>query len=202
MAEGVVAAIGAAWRNPRAAMARQMREGSSEERALFHLMAACGLGFLASLPAAIRNARAVEADDALAATIGAHLFGFLFVAPLLMYGVAALVHLGARAFGATGRYLHARMALFWALIVGAPIALVLALIGVAAEATLGAGVLPWLTPLGYAGLALWLWIFGTSLAEAEGFAHGGRVVAALAAGFGGLAVLVAMLADGAASAGG
>jgi hypothetical protein len=201
MAEGVVAAIGAAWRNPRRAMARQMREGASEERALFHLMAACGLGFLASLPAAIRTARALEADDALAATIGAHLFGFLFVAPLLMYGVAALVHLGARAFGATGPYLHARMALFWALLVGAPIALGLALGGVAAEMAFGAGVLPWLAPLGYAGLALWLWIFGTSLAEAEGFAHGGRVTAALVAGFVGLAALVAALAGGS-SAGG
>jgi hypothetical protein len=196
MAEGVVAAIGAAWRNPRQAMARQMREGASEERALFHLMAACGLGFLASLPAAIRTARAVEADDALAATIGAHLFGFLFVAPLLMYGVAALVHLGARAFGATGPYLHARMALFWALLVGAPIALGLALGGVAAEVAFGAGVLPWLAPLGYAGLALWIWIFGTSLAEAEGFSHGGRVTAALVAGFVGLAALVAALAGG------
>jgi hypothetical protein len=201
MAEGVVAAIGAAWRNPRQAMARQMLEGASEERALFHLMAACGLGFLASLPAAIRTARAVEADDALAATIGGHLFGFLFVAPLLMYGVAALVHLGARAFGATGHYLHARMALFWALLVGAPIALGLALGGVAAEIAFGPGVLPWLAPLGYAGLALWLWIFGTSLAEAEGFAHGGRVTAALAAGFVGLAALVAALAGGS-SAGG
>jgi hypothetical protein len=202
MAKGVVAAIGAAWRDPRAAMARQMREGATEERALFHLMAACGLGFLASLPAAIRNARTVEADDALAATVGGHLFGFLFVAPLLMYGVAALVHLGARAFGAKGPYIRARVALFWALLVGAPIALGLALIGVAAEVAFGAGVLRWLAPLGYAGLALWLWIFGSSLAEAEGFAHGGRVTAALAAGFGGLAVLVAVLASGAASAGG
>ena len=44
------------------------------------------------------------------------------------------------------------------------------------------GGLPWLSVLGYAGLAFWLWLFAASLAEAEGFSATGRVAAVLGAG--------------------
>jgi hypothetical protein len=145
MAEGLVDAIWHGWRDPRGAMARQVAAGLSEPRALVHLMLACGLYFVASLPNAVREARALAVPDE--GAIAAHLFAWIAVAPLLAYALAALVHLAALAFGARGGFLAARAALFWSALLAAPVALALAVIGVGAEA---AGLLPWTTrPAGW-----------------------------------------------------
>ena len=66
--------------------------------------------------------------------MSAHLFGYVALAPLIAYGLAAVVHLVARAFGARGSFLAARAALFWSALAAAPVALGVALVGVAAEA--------------------------------------------------------------------
>lgn len=188
MAEGIVAAMARSYRDPRAEMARQVAAGLTEARALAHLFLACGLGFVASLPGAVRKAQGLgDVPDPLAGTVSAYLFGYLFVAPLLFYGLAALLHLVARAFGGRGGFLGARAALFWVALLGAPIALGLALAGALAEIAGGAGLLPWIDYLGYAGLAFWLWLLAASLAEVEGFAATRRVAAALALAFAGLA---------------
>lgn len=193
MSEGLVAAIARGWRDPRGEMARQIAEGLSESRALLHLFTACGLALLASLPNAVRNAQGLEIEEPLSGVISAHIFGYLLVAPLLLYGFAALVHLGAKAFGARGGYLQARSAVFWAALMGAPIAMGLALVGVAAEIAGGAGMLRWIGYLGYAGILFWLWLLAASLAEAEGFGPTYRVAAVLVAGFGLLALAVRSL---------
>jgi hypothetical protein len=192
MAEGLVDAIWRGWRDPRGAMARQVAAGLSEPRALFHLMTACALYFVASLPNALRTARSLTIPDPVEGAIAAHLFAWIVVAPLLGYGLAALVHLAARAFGGRRPFLAARAALFWSALLGAPLALGLALIGVAADAG-GPTLLPWATWLGYAGLAFGLWLFAASLAEAEGFAATGRVAAVVAAAFAGIGGLLALL---------
>lgn len=201
VAESLAAAVGHAWRAPREAMANQVARGLSEPRAVFHLLTACGLYAVASLPAAVREAAQLDVEDPLSAAIAAHLFGYLGVAPLVAYGAAALIHLAARGFGATGPFLAARAALFWALLLGTPIALALALLGVAAEASGTAGLLLSIQLLGYAGLGYWLWLFAASLAEAEGFAGTGRVAAVVAATFVGVAAVLAALAGGSATAG-
>lgn len=198
---GLVAEVAGAYRDPRGAMARQVAAGLSEPRAFFHLMLACGLGFVASLPNAVRAARGIEADDPLAAAVAAHFFGYVFVAPLLLYGVAALLHLAARAFGGRGGFLAARAALFWALVLAAPMALGLALAGALLEMAGGGRLLPWLGLLGYAGFAFWIWLLAASLAEAEGFAATGRVAAAVALGFAGVAIGVGALTLGATASG-
>jgi hypothetical protein len=196
MARGLVADMARAYRDPRASMARQLH-GAEETRALFYLMAACGVLFVASVPQAIRTALLIDADEPVHAAIGAHLFGFLFVAPLLLYGAALAVHGFARLCGGRGTPLGARVALFWSLLLLAPAALVIALLTAAAEIAAGPAVLPWASLLGYAGLALWLWIFAECLAEAERFERSGRVAVALAGSFGAIALLVALLARGA-----
>lgn len=193
MSEGLVAAIARGWRDPRGEMARQIAEGLSESRALLHLFTACGLALLASLPNAVRNAQGLEIEEPVSGVISAHIFGYLLVAPLLLYGFAALVHLGAKAFGARGGYLQARSAVFWAALMGAPIAMGLALVGVAAEIAGGAAMLRWIGYLGYAGILFWLWLLAASLAEAEGFGPTYRVAAVLVAGFGLLALAVRSL---------
>lgn len=195
MAErGVVGAILRGYADPRASMARQVEAGLSEPRALAHLMLACGLGFLASLPNALRISPEIAAEAPVAGAVAAHLFGYLLVAPLLLYAVAAAVHLGARAFGGRGGFLAARSALFWSLVLGAPIALALALVGVVAQATAGTAGLPIVAPLRYAGMALWLWLFAACLAEAEGFRRSGAVAVAMFSAFAALAAATAMLA--------
>jgi hypothetical protein len=191
MAEGLVDAIWHGWRDPRGAMARQVAAGLGEPRALFHLMLACGLYFVASLPNAVREARALAIPNE--GAIAAHLFAWIAVAPLIAYALAALVHVLARAFGGRAGFLAARAALFWSALLAAPVALALAVVGVAAEA---AGLLPWTSWLGYAGLGFGLWLFAASLAEAEGFATG-RVAAVVAAAFAGLAGLLALVGGGA-----
>jgi Yip1 domain len=195
MAEGLVDAIARGWRDPRAAMAREVGRGLTEARALMHLMLACALLFVASLPNALREARALEIGDPVEGAIAAHLFGYLALAPLLAYALAALVHLAARAFGGRGGFLGARSALFWSMLLVAPVAIGLALLGVAGEVAAGRQ-LPWLRPLGYAALAFWLWLFAASLAEAEGFAATGRVAAVVVAGIAGLAGVLGVLAGG------
>ena len=113
--------------------------------------------------------------------------------PLLAYAFAAIVHLVARAFGATGTFRAARAAVFWSLLLAAPLALALAILGAVAEAVAPA-LLPWLGTLGYAVLAAWLWFFAASLAETEGFAATGRVAAVAAAVLAGLAGLLGLAA--------
>lgn len=196
MAEGIVDAIWRGWRDPRGAMTREVAAGLSEARSLMHLMLACGLLFVASLPNALREARALDIADPVEGAIAAHIFGYLALAPLLAYAVAALVHLAARGFGARGGFRAARAALFWSLLLAAPVAIGLALLGAAVEIMAPRG-LPLLDWLGYAALGFWLWVFAASLAEAEGFGATRRVAAVVAAGLGAVAGLVGLLAGGA-----
>lgn len=174
MALGLIGEIAHAYRAPRAAMARQVREGMNEGRSLFHLFAACAMGAAASLPDALRAAQALPAGEARAGVVPAHIFGYMFVAPPVMYAVAALVHLAARAFGGRGGFAGARAALFWALLLGGPLALALSV----AEAS-GAGA--WLRLAVAGATAYWLWLLAASLAETEGFAATARVAAVLVA---------------------
>ena len=192
MSRGVVAAMARAYRDPRGAMAEQVARGLSEPQALVHLFLACFLGLVASLPQAVRQARTIDAPDPVAAAVTAHLFGYVFLAPLLAYGLAALVHLVARAFGARGAFLPARAATFWALLLAGPIAIAISLVGVAAEVA-GLPRLPWLPLLGYAGLGGWLWLFAATLAEAERL-RTRRVAAAVVLVATGLALAIGAMA--------
>ncbi len=201
MEGGVVAAMTRAYRDPRGAMARQVAEGLSEPRALIHLMLAVALFFVASVPNAIREAQHLGIDDAVSGAIAAHLFGYGAVAPLFAYAAAAFLHLAARAFGGRGGFLGARSALFWAALLGGPIALALSLVGVGAELITASEQLPWLAVLSYAGLGFWLWLFAASLAETEGFAGTGRVALAIGVGFVGIAAVLAVLSGRLAVAG-
>jgi hypothetical protein len=192
MAEGLVDAIWRGWRDPRGAMARQVATGLGEARSLVHLMLACGLFFVASLPNALRAAQALEIEDAVQAAVSAHLFAWLALAPLAAYGLAALVALVARSFGGRAGFRGARAALFWSALLLAPLTLVLALLGAGIEIA-APRLLPLSAWLGYAVLASGVWFFAASLAEVEGFAATGRVAAVVAAAFVGIAGLLGLV---------
>ncbi|WP_425090216.1 YIP1 family protein [Tropicimonas sp. S265A] len=149
-----------AWGAPRAAIRRQLAGGVNEGRALVYLMIACLLIFVAQWPRLSREAF-LNPEVPLDARIGAALLGWIFIAPLMFYGIAAISHLVSRLAGGQGTFFGARLALFWSLLVISPIVLLLGLVtgfigpGPAANAT------SLLLLLGF------LYIWCSSLMEAE-----------------------------------
>ncbi len=108
----------ASYRQPAEVLRRRMA-GSGEDRALITVMLACGLIFVAQWPRLSREAFLTGQD--VQSLIGGALMGWLFVAPLMLYGIAGLSRLMARIMGGRGSYLGARFALFWALLATAPL---------------------------------------------------------------------------------
>lgn len=166
----VVAELARVWRQPAAFMADRLAEEAREDRAFAVLMAACGLSFVAQWPGL---ARAAHIDPAvpLEARMAGALMATIFLLPILAYGLAALGRLVARALGGQGGWYGARLALFWAWLAAAPLAL---LSGVA-TAMLGPGL-----PAALAGAAvfaafLWLWVRLLAASERAGPAKGGDV---------------------------
>ncbi len=157
---GVTGDIIRAWRHPRRVMRRQLGFGPREDRALVFLIVACLLIFVAQWP---RLSLAAELDPSMPfeVRIGGALLGWLFLAPLALYAIAALSRLVARLVGGQGSWYSARLALFWSLLVAAPFWL---LDGLAAGLA-GAGAAKTVTgALALAGfLAVWI----SSLYEAE-----------------------------------
>lgn len=116
----LVGDIARTYRAPREAVARRLQGAPREERALAVLLGACGLMFLAQWPRLVRDAGAGQGPGLEAMLAGA-LMGWMFLAPLAFYIVAALVHLLMRVSGAGGSAYGARVATFWSLIAAAPL---------------------------------------------------------------------------------
>lgn len=149
-----------AWRHPRALIREKLGQGPREDRALALLMAACGLLFVAQWPV---HARAAYLDPTtpLEARLGGALLGSLFLLPLLAYAVAGLSHLVARAVGGKGQGFGARLALFWALLAVAPVALLQGLVAGMIGPSPGLIAVQLLAGGGF----LWIWL--SMLVEAE-----------------------------------
>ena len=145
---------------PRQVFRRKLEGGTHEGRAPATLIGACLLIFVAQWPGL---ARAAHVDPAipLDARMGGALLGTLFLLPPIAYAVAALSHLVARAFGGTGSFFSARLALFWALLAVSPLMLLQGLV----RGFIGPG--PALTLVGLAVLATFLMFWVTSLIESE-----------------------------------
>ena len=147
------------YRDPAAVLARRM-QGGREDRALVTLMLACALIFVAQWP---RLSRAAFLDPSieLNARLAGALMGWIFLAPLLLYAVAALSHLAARLAGGRGSHFGARMALFWALLAASPLWLLHGLVA----GFVGPG--PQLALVGAVALAAFLaiWLIGLVAVE-------------------------------------
>ncbi|SIS92408.1 Yip1 domain-containing protein [Roseivivax lentus] len=151
--------IVASYRGPGKVLRRLLSHGRREERALAILMAACLLYFLSRLPSLAREAHL--RGEELNPLLGGALFGWLFIAPLLLYAVAGVSHMLARVLGGRGTWYGARMALFWALLASSPLVLLNGLVA----GFIGPG--PGLTAVGilWVGVFLWFWIAGLRVAE-------------------------------------
>jgi hypothetical protein len=123
-------------------------------------MLACVLIFVAQLPRLSREAHLTERP--LEVLLGGALMAWVFVAPLLLYGVAALTILALRVAGRAPQPFAARLALFWALLSAAPLWLLHGLVAGLA----GPG--PMLTVVGAVAVASFLWFWWSGLKAACG----------------------------------
>lgn len=155
----VTADIGATYKGPGRVMERLLAMGQREDRAIAILMAGCAVMFISQMPALSRRAH-LEGQE-LNQLLGGALMGWLFIAPLALYLIAALSHLIARAVGGQGSWYGARLALFWALLAAAPLVLLYGLVA----GFIGPGIELQLTGAVWCAVFMWFWIAGLIQAE-------------------------------------
>ena len=149
----------ATYRGPRKAFARLLSSEVREDRALMILMAGCLIAFVARWPALARQAH-ISGDD-LNMLLGGALMAWLFIAPLVLYALAALSHLLAKLLRGQGDWYGARVALFWSLLASSPLMLLNGLI----EGFVGPG--PGLQLVGLLWFIVFKWFWLSGLLEAE-----------------------------------
>lgn len=153
-----------AYRGFGASMRRRLDEHPGEERLLIYLVIAILLFFVARIPNLL-EVSAIQAteDISIEAIFVTNLVSSFFFAPLMFYTVAALSHLVAKAFGGKGTSYGARLALFWTLLVIAPLSLISTILQSAYPAD-------WLSSSLFVGLfLLFTYVWGTCLSVSEGF---------------------------------
>ncbi len=178
MSNGFLGEIVNAYGGLRASMRKQIERKHGEERLLALVMFDSFAIFLSFLPTLL--AQPIGPDQSIAAGIIMWFFVVMFFAPLLFYGVAAISHIIARFFGATGPFFGARHAFFWMLVVISPILLLKAMLASVfmqiADPT-GQMLLNTLNIiLAFSILRFW----GAFLAEAENFKSSVKTSAAIA----------------------
>lgn len=152
--------IKATYKGPGRVVAGLLSMGQREDRALAYLMAGCALMFIGQMPSLAREAHLTGQD--LNMMMGGALLGWVFLAPLVFYCIAAVSHIIASVlFRAKGSFYGARLALFWALLAAAPLFLLVGLVA----GFLGPE-LEWkLVGVIWIACLLWFWLGG--LIEAE-----------------------------------
>lgn len=148
----------ATYRRPRAVAAEKVAT-RREELALAYLMLGCGLVFVGQWPKLQREAYLGGLE--LHPLIGAALFGWIFVAPVLLYLLAWVVHLASLPLRRPVSGFGSRMALFWALVAASPLWLLNGLVA----GMIGPG--PALTLVGAVGIGVFLWFWAAGLRAAR-----------------------------------
>ncbi|MBE3637729.1 YIP1 family protein [Mangrovicoccus algicola] len=156
---GLLPDIAASYRRPGRVVRRRLDAPAAEGRALAWLLLGCALVYVAQLPRLAREA-ALSGQGDLAGQAAAELVLWLFFAPLVFYGLAALSCVVARLAGWRPGWYGARVAAFWAFLAAAPLWLARGLVAVLA----GPG--PVLDAVTAAALAGWLVIWALSLRAA------------------------------------
>ncbi len=151
--------ITATYRGPGRVMRRLLSMGRREDRALAFLMVACVIVFVSQMPRLARIAHLTGQE--LDMLLSGALFGWVFLAPLMLYLLAALSHLVARLFGGRGDWFGARLALFWALLASTPLVLLHGLVA----GMIGPG--PGLRAVGLLWLVIFGWFWFACLRQAE-----------------------------------
>ncbi|MQY41487.1 YIP1 family protein [Epibacterium sp. SM1969] len=145
----------ATYRQPRKVIARLLAAGPREDRLVALAMGSCAIMFIAQMPKLARIAHIN--DQELSSLMGGSLMALMFILPLLLYSLAFVFHLLARAFGGQGHGYRARIALFWAMMASTPLMLLHGLVA----GFIGAGTA--LNLVGALWLAAVLWFLMTGL---------------------------------------
>jgi hypothetical protein len=143
------------YRAPVQVVAGFLRQGPREDRALMLLMLAAFLLFVSQLPEVWRLGGLDDTVPVEGRLAGALAASFFFL-PLVCYGIAALSHLLLRAVGLPSTWFGARLALFWALLASAPLALLRGAVG----AVTGPGTVAALVGLAVFAAFAAIWIAG------------------------------------------
>lgn len=151
--------IARSWVRPRTVMRELLGHGVREDRAIAYIMVACFVVFISRLPGiqyeVIQGQGEFQRDASYA------FFGLMMFAPLLMYLIAAILHILAKIFGGGGTFYTARLAFFWVFLASTPALLLygltVGLIGPGVEANL----------VGAIWLVGFVWMLVPSLWEAE-----------------------------------
>ena len=114
------------YRRPRAVIEEFMDDGVREDRALGFLAGGCVITFIAQWPPLARQAY-IEGQE-LDMLMGAALYGWIFIAPLLLYILAGLVHFVGYLLGSKRSGVQTRTVIFWAFLATAPLLLVVGVI--------------------------------------------------------------------------
>lgn len=109
------------WRAPRAVIRDHLALGPREDRALIYLMVSCAVICIAQWPRLAREAHLTGAP--LDQLIGSAVYAWLFLVPLVLYGLAAVVTLALRGLGSRAGGTAVRLSLFWGLLAATPAAL-------------------------------------------------------------------------------
>ena len=155
------------WRAPRKVMRRLLAGGLREDRALMFLMGGCFVIFMAQWPRLARLAH--ETDEVpLQAMLGGALLGWLFIAPLFLYGLAAALRLLMVALRRPIGWFEARLALFWSLMAASPLWLLNGFL----NGVVGPGLVTGIIGMGI--LAAFFWLLAQMLATAALEARAGN----------------------------
>jgi hypothetical protein len=163
---GLVDRMARTWSDPRGATRLEIAT-ADESRLFFYAFAASALGVLTAVGEQTLNPAAAAAADP-EEWFTAQVAGGLFIRPLGLYLLAALIGLACRAGGGQGSWRATRAASFWTAFVAASVGLLVALLGAAAT---GLGDAPAaVAETAHAlGAVLWAVLLAPALAEAHGF---------------------------------
>tara|TARA_Y100001960_G_C14017164_1_gene514247 strand:+ start:48 stop:512 length:465 start_codon:yes stop_codon:yes gene_type:complete len=115
------------YSNPNVVFKNIFFDGRGETSAFVFLVFGCFLAFISLWPVLARKAH--EEHQSLNMLLGAALFAWIFIAPLIFYLLALVLHLGVKIFGFKINGLFIRLSLFWGFLAAAPIMLVYGLVG-------------------------------------------------------------------------
>ncbi|MFW2586765.1 YIP1 family protein [Sagittula sp. SSi028] len=159
------------YRRPAEVLRRKLAREESEPRALAYLMGACGFMFVAQLPTVARQvslsdparwaAEPAAYNAALQPALGGALLATMIFWPLILYALAAVIHLLLRLARRRVTGYDVRLSLFWGLLSAVPLALLGGLTG----GFVGSGVA--LTLVGVLWLMAVLWFVSTGVREAH-----------------------------------
>ena len=137
------------YRRPATVYQSFVTDHFEEKTALGFLAGGCLLAFISRWPTAARDA--YLSDQALDMLLGAALFAWVFIAPLLFYALAGVLTLLLFIGGLRDIGLPLRLSLFWSFLAAAPLMLIYGLV----SGFLGQGVLTNLIGVLWLGVFLW-----------------------------------------------